>query len=130
MARIMMDEVANLLITKMPEISFIRIFVDDTIAAMHPSKIDQAMAILNSFRPNQIKFTKEEENDGLINFLNTTLKRHGNKIITKWYKKSFASGRLLNYMSSHKRTIILGTAIHFIKTVLILSDPMFFDEKL
>lgn len=74
-------------------------------------------------------FTKENETDCKINFLNLTLIREGNTVITRWFKKSFASGRLLNYMSSHKRTTILGTAIHFIKTVLILSDGRFYNEN-
>lgn len=139
LARIVMDEVVHTLLGAIPEISFIKVFVDDTIAAMNPKLFDKALSVLNSFMPGQIKFTKEvENNDGSINFLNLTLKRHTVYtpsleteyiIITKWYRKYFASGRLLNCFSSHKRTTILATAIHFIKTALFLSDSSFYSEN-
>lgn len=127
LARITMDVMIRNLKIKVPQISFIRVFVDDTIVAMKPEFIDEALKCLNDFRPNQIRFTKEHERaDGSIDFLNVTLRRHMNRILTNWYKKYYASGRLLNYFSSHKRSIILGTATHFIKTVLQLSDPSSF----
>lgn len=130
LARITMDKVVDKLLLEMPEIAFIKVFVDDTIAAMKPECFERSLEVLNGFRMGQIKFTKEtEREDGSIDFLNLTLKRNKNKIITNWYKKNYASGRLLNYFSSHKRTIILATAIHFIKTVLTLSDPSFYREN-
>lgn len=45
---------------------------------------------------------------------------------TNWYRKPIASGRLLNYYSSHKRTTIIKTAVGFIKTVLKISNPKYF----
>lgn len=139
LARIVMDEAIRMLLKELPQISFIKVFVDDTIAAIDSDLIDKALDILNGFMPGQIRFTKELENaQGAINFLNMTLIRHTitltpfekkYSVITKWYRKSFASGRLLNFFSSHKRTTILGTAIHFIKTVLILSDPCFYSDN-
>lgn len=130
LARLSMDKVIDRLKQEIPQIRFIKVFVDDTIAAMNPLLVDKAMAILNGFKPNQIKFTKEfEQQDGSINFLNVTLKRHYARIQTFWYKKHFSSGRLLNFYSAHKRSIILSTAVHFIKTVLILTDPSAFHKN-
>lgn len=139
LARIVMDEVVHTLLIAVPEISFIKVFVDDTIAAMNPKLIDRALNVLNGFMPGQIRFTKEIENEnGSINFLNLSLTRRTvfsssleaeYIIITRWYRKYFASGRLLNYFSSHKRTTILATAIHFIKTVLFLSNSCFYNEN-
>lgn len=126
LARITMDRVVEHLYNHVKDISFIKVFVDDTIAAMKPELIDTALSTLNSFHP-EMKFTKELENDNKsINFLNLTLTRDGNFIDTNWYRKVFASGRLLNFYSSHKRTTIIGTAKAFIQTVLKLSDPMHF----
>lgn len=126
LARMTMDEIIERLLNKIPNISFIRVFVDDTIAAMKRELVPLALNILNSFHPN-IKFTHELENDRhSINFLNITLIREGNLIITNWYRKYFASGRLLPYFSSHKRTTIMATAQTFLQTVLNLSDPFFF----
>lgn len=128
-ARIVMDKVIAQLLKENPDISFIKVYVDDTVAAIHKDKIEMALNTLNNFRKGQIRFTKELEADRKLNFLNITLHRQNNSIDTKWYRKSFASGRLVNYFSSHKRTTIIGTAIQFIKTVLTLSNARFFNEN-
>lgn len=129
LARIVMDVIINNLLDKLPEITFIKVFVDDTIVAIDPNKVENALEVLNNFSPGQIKFTMEKELDQSINFLNVTLRRNGNKITKNWYRKPFYSGRLLNYYSSHKNSIIIGTAQHFIHTVLSLSDPTHFHEN-
>lgn len=126
-ARLTMDEVIKHLLERVPEITFIRVFVDDTIVALPKNLVDRALVILNDFCPGQIRFTVELENSSAsINFLNVTLTRLDTRISTNWFRKGFASGRLLNFFSAHKRTTALATAIHFIKTVLILSDPCHF----
>lgn len=132
-ARIFMDEVIASLLDKIP-VSFIKVFVDDTIASIRVDKVDDALAILNAFAPGQVEFTLERENaESSINFLNVTLTRRTIEsrpsIITNWFRKPFASGRLLNFYSSHKRATIFATGAHFIKTVLLLSDPSFFHEN-
>lgn len=127
LARIVMDLVAENLLLHEPNISFIRIFVDDTIAAVKRGSVLNALRILNEFHPN-MKFTHEvEDQRRSINFLNLTLFRDGNRITSNWYRKHFASGRLLPYYSSHKRTTIMATAGAFIETVIQLSDPFFFN---
>lgn len=128
LARIIMDDVMNHLFATIPKehISFIKIFVDDTIAAIHPDYVTPTLNALNNYH-NNIKFTIEYENElKSINFLNLTIIREKTVLTTNWYRKSFASGRLLNFYSSHKRTTIFNTAIAFIHTVLDLSDGRFF----
>ena len=128
-ARLTMDRVINRLLEKVPSIAFIKVYVDDTVAAVDPSTADLILDTLNSFHPD-IKFTVESEDEKQsINFLNLTLFRNESKVLTKWYRKVFASGRLVPYFSSHKRTTIIGTAEAFIKTVLALSDPIFFQSN-
>ena len=139
MARIVMDEVIVFLLEFVPSITFIKVFVDDTIVALDVDRVDDALLILNSFLPEELKFTLERESDsGDINFLNVTLRRETRVrdgrddefcICTNWHRKHYASGRLLNFFSSHKRATILATAAHFVKTVLLLSDPKFFHEN-
>lgn len=134
-ARLVMDRVVLHLLARVPQITFIKVFVDDTSVAIHKDRVDLALDTLNNFRPGQIRFTLERENDfASINFLNVTLTRE--KLIdvfygisTNWFRKSFASGRLLNYYSSHKRTTVMATAAHFIRTVLILSDSTHFQSN-
>lgn len=129
MARIVMDVIINKLTQTVEGIRFVRVFVDDTILAINKDKINLALNTLNDFHPN-IKFTCEmEDDDGKINFLNTTLIRENNSVKLNWYRKNFASGRLLNYFSSHKRTTVMATAVHFIETVLDISDPSFFHHN-
>lgn len=131
LARMVMDRVIDDLLFKVPQISFIRVFVDDSIASVGRNFVEMALQVLNSFRPGQIKFTIEYENNhASINFLNTTLMRENDKIICCWFRKSFYSGRLLNRLSSHKRTTVMGTAVNFIQTVLRLSDARFFHENI
>lgn len=131
LARMVMDRVVEYLMLKVPTITFIRVFVDDTVAAIDRNLVGYALRVLNNFRPNQIKFTCEKENEhASITFLNTTLKRENKKIIYRWHRKYFYSGRILNFFSSHKRTTVLATATHFIQTVLRLSDASYFRENL
>lgn len=127
LARIVMDRVIDSLLEKVPHFSFIKVFVDDTIAAVNKQHYEKALQVLNEFRPGQIKFTRELENDhASINFLNTTLIRRGSRVVFCWHRKHFYSGRLLPYYSSHKRSTVMSTAEHFIQTVLNLSDPSYF----
>lgn len=126
LARITMDRVVHHLTQRVPEITFIRVFVDDTITAIHEDSVGKALQALNEFN-DSIKFTCEIESDsGSINFLNMTLTREKQSIIVDWFRKYFASGRLLNYLSSHKRSTISETAINFICTIRNLSDGRFF----
>lgn len=129
LARITMDKVVSHLLKRVPEINFIRIFVDDTITALHKNSVEKALQALNDFNVN-IKFTCEVEKENQsIDFLNMTLFRSGSSVITNWYRKRFASGRLLNFMSSHKRTTIVETAINFIIMVHKLSSGDFFQSN-
>lgn len=130
LARIVMDQVADSLLESVPHINFLKVYVDDTIAAIDKHHVDEALQVLNSFRPGQIKFTIELENEhASIHFLNLTLQREGDKIIRNFYRKYFYSGRLLNFYSSHKRTCVMGTAENFIQTVISLSDPIFYTQN-
>lgn len=108
--------------------SFMYVYVDDTLAAIHTSYLNEALKILNEYNDN-IQFTMEIEENGAINFLDMTVYRRENKIITNWYKKSYASDRLLNYFSAHKHTMIMNVARAHIRTILNLSDGEFFHEN-
>lgn len=128
LARLVMDRISENLLTREPEISFLKIFVDDTVLGIEPESVQRALNILNEFHP-MIQFTHELEKDGAINFLNLTIIRNGNSLQSNWFRKPFASGRLLNYFSAHKRSVIFGTARGFIETVLKLSEPEFFNQN-
>lgn len=128
LARIVMDQVMDNLLEQIPHISFMKVFVDDSIAAINKNFVDKALQTLNDFTA-EMRFTCETEENASLNFLNLTLKRDKNRIVTNWYRKHYASGRLLNFHSSHKRTTVLGTGVHFVRTVLFLSDGEFFHSN-
>lgn len=130
-ARLVMDRVIKHLIDNILSVpKYFGLFVDDSIFAINKNYDLHFLETLNSFMPGIIKFTMEKEsNSNSINFLNLTLIRSGNSIITNWYAKPFASKRILNYFSSHKRSTIIATAENFIKTILFMSDGRFFESN-
>lgn len=131
MARLVMDQVVTYMTSNMSTLpKFIGIFVDDSIFVLNKNTDHGTLKVLNSYRPNTIRFTMERENENLsINFLNLSLTRNNGKIITNWFSKPYASKRLLNYFSSHKRSTIIATGENFIKTVLFMSDSSFYEEN-
>lgn len=126
LAKILMSKILDFVLIKygtMPKL--IGLYVDDSIWLLKKSDVNTILELLNSFH-HRIKFTMELEKDGAINFLDIRLIRSDNQLITCWYKKHFASLRILNFFSNHSRTCIVQTAISFVKMVLNLSDGEFF----
>lgn len=115
------------LLTIQPKL--LRVYVDDTISAIKKTAIKETLRVLNLYNAS-IQFTLEvEDTNNEINFLDMTLKREDTKITTNWYKKTFASDRMLNYFSCHENQTIRATAMAHIKTVLNLSDGKYFHQN-
>lgn len=128
-AQILMDEVIKFATKNIEQhINYIKVYVDDTNVLLQETAVQTMFDKLNQFHEN-IKFTLERENAKQINFLNMTLIRSDDQVITNWYRKDFASKRILNYLSQHDEKVILATAVGFIKTVLSLSHESFFEEN-
>jgi len=81
---------------------------------------------LNSYI--KFKFTHEVEEEARLNYLDTIIHRHNNKLKLKWYKKPTASGRIINYFSKHPRTMIINTALSCINKIFTLSDRTFHED--
>lgn len=107
---------------------FLYFYVDDTICLTDKQNSRVLLGVLNRYHKD-IEFTMEAETDCGINFLNVTLIRSNEKILTNWYKKPFASKRYVNFFSNGGKEVATGTADAMIKTVLRLSDPIFFQEN-
>lgn len=105
-------------------IKFFKIYVDDAICLLPVCSIEPTLNLLNSFHKN-IQFTVEHETNNTINFLDISITRINNRIVTNWYEKDFSSGRILNFFSNHPKQTIKATAMSFIKNVKKLSDPCF-----
>ena len=84
-------------------------YVDDTITAVHESKIDEFHEHLNEQNTN-IQFTKEIEENGKIPFLDCLVTRENNTLRTTVYRKPTHTDRLLDQTSynptSHKATTV------------------------
>jgi len=100
------------------------LYVDDIITALKISDIDKVLSILNSYNTN-IQFTAEVENGLRLNFLDMTIHKVDNKLITNWYKKETSSNRILNFLSADPYHFKFNIAQSFARRVIDLSYPKF-----
>lgn len=99
-------------------------YVDDLFCVISENAIENMLMELNEFSPD-IKFTMEKEFDSKLSYLDTLVIRRGNNLITDWYQKPTASGRIINFYSKHNKRIIINTAKNLIEKVLTISDREF-----
>ena len=110
-------------------VPFVKKYVDDLLTVLPADKIEYVKNALNAFNPH-IQFTYEVENDNRLPYLDMVLIRTENQtILTDWYKKPMASGRILNYFSLHPLVQKLNTATGFIGRIFRLSTSKSIEEK-
>ncbi|XP_044766764.1 uncharacterized protein LOC123322809 [Coccinella septempunctata] len=106
----------DLLDESIPRLTFtllqVKKFLDDLFCLMPEDRIGEVVDVFDEFDIN-ISFTTEVEVEGRLPFLDVLLVRENQTIITDWYTKPMASGRYLNYYSSHqlKHKLILITGM-------------------
>ncbi|XP_044753711.1 uncharacterized protein LOC123313079 [Coccinella septempunctata] len=72
-------------------VPFIEIYVDDTFLAIPKDKSDELLSVFNGFHP-RLQFTIEQENNGVVNFLDVRVIRQDNgSMKTQWYSKPTSS---------------------------------------
>ena len=108
--------------------SFLVKYVDDILIILPPEHMDNTQRIFNSFH-NSIQFTTEIESNNQLSFLDMTLNRNDQKILTDWYIKPTSSIRILNYHSFHPINIKLNVVRSFINRVFTLSDVCFKEKN-
>lgn len=110
-------------------ILFYKRYVDDCILAIPQGKEQEVLDAFNAFH-SKLQFTIETEQNQQINFLDLTLIRENGIILSKWYTKSVASGRYLNFYSqhhmSHKNSVIIAVIDRAIK----LTSPVYREETI
>ena len=84
-------------------------YVDDIliITKMNKQQLDKYVYDLNKI-PGKIRFTSEFEQSDKINYLDTTLTKttiNNETLKIRWFRKDTAADRLLNYKSSHGKSI-------------------------
>lgn len=129
LAKILMTRIIQFTLSQIPSTpKSLALYVDDSFWILKREHVKNVLEILNSYH-TKIKFTVEEENDGFINFLDVTIIRSLKTITYRWYRKSYASSRLINYFSNHEKSCILETARAYVRMVLTLSDHHYFAEN-
>ena len=94
-------------------------YVDDTRLCIKKDDIDLIINTFNNYNEH-LKFTHEIQFNNQINFLDITLIRSNNKVVTNW---PMASERLLNYNSNRtiqqKRNIVSNLTV---RAILLSSE--------
>jgi hypothetical protein len=76
-------------------------YVDDVFATVKKDKTDDILQTINNTTKN-IKFTKEEEHDNKLAFLDLLITRTDNGTLnTQVYRKKTHTDQILNYNSNH-----------------------------
>ncbi|XP_075150333.1 uncharacterized protein LOC142224448 [Haematobia irritans] len=99
-------------------------YVDDLFAILKEDEIDNTLKCLNEFHKS-ISFTMEIETDNKLPYLDILLIKENGKLITDWYQKDTASGRIMNFFSNHPRSMLINTAKNLVNRVLTISDNKF-----
>lgn len=99
-------------------------FVDDVFAIVPRTKIEKILTVFNNYH-QRLKFTYEIEINSSISFLNATVIRSDNRLITNWYRKPTWSGRYINYYSNHPLKFKINTIYNLVDHAILLSDDRF-----
>ena len=97
LAGIFMIELEKSLLPELTSyISYWKRCVDDTICFIKIEYVDNILSVLNGF-DNNIKFTVEEEKEGMLPFLDVLICRNDKSIETAVYRKSANNDIYLNW---------------------------------
>ena len=75
-----------------------------------------------NYKEPRIQFTIERENDGILPFLDLSIKRCVDKLVTKVYRKDTHTQRYINWRSNHSKNCKLGTLKGLIHRAHLLCD--------
>ncbi|XP_065354742.1 uncharacterized protein LOC135949190 [Calliphora vicina] len=120
----LLDQTLAELQEKNIKIKLITGYVDDLFAIIEYEDEDMILKTSNSYH-NKLKFTLERETDNSIPYLDMRIHRNNQRIITDWYMKPIASGRLLNFHSTQPMRQKMNTAMNLINKVMKMSDRQF-----
>lgn len=97
-------------------------YVDDCALLAHKNHITKIVVALNAVN-EQLQFTTTmEDENGCITYLDIQIiNDHSFNLKTRWLPKPMASGRFLNFHSSHPRSTIVNTAKCFVYNMFKLT---------
>ncbi|XP_055590189.1 uncharacterized protein LOC129742323 [Uranotaenia lowii] len=125
LADICLEGIIDRALAQLPfSIPILKKYVDDLFLAIPSDSEQQTLEAFNAQEP-RIQFTMETEENNSLPYLDMTVIRQSNqKLITEWYKKSIASGRMLNFNSCHQLKHKVNVARNFIHRVISLSHEI------
>ena len=103
--------------------------MDDTICSIKIEYVEYILSVLNGF-DNNIKFTVEEEHDGVLSFLDILICRNDNSIETTVYRKFTNNVIYLNWNTFGTDTWKRGTLKTIAEQVYLCSTEDFLDKEL
>lgn len=99
-------------------------YVDDCLVLARRKHIHELATMLNAANKNIIFEVENETNDGHITYLDIDIHNtHDYSVTTKWHQKPMASGRILNYRSTHPRPTIINTAKSYVYNIFAITHP-------
>ena len=104
-------------------------YVDDMIMCINKKPIDLVLENFNTYN-KKLQFSYELEQDKKINFLDITLIRYNNTIITDWFNKPTSSGRLINFRSNHPKQQKISIVYNLVDRAISLSNKQFHKKNL
>ena len=104
--------------------------MDDTICFIKIEYVDNILSVLNGF-DNNIKFTVEEEKEGMLPFLDVLICRNDKSIETTVYRKSTNNDIYLNWNAFAPDTWKRGTLKALVeRAYTVCSTKDFLDKEL
>lgn len=130
LANLVMNELITDVEKQLPfKLPFIKLYVDDTVLACPVDQVEHLLEHFNNFH-KKIQFTIEKEIDKKIPFLDTIVIRDSDgHLKTNWYTKPTASGRVLNFFSSHATVHKINTIKNLLHRANKLSSTEFQKEN-
>jgi hypothetical protein len=101
LAEAVMQDLESKAVTNNDDIKTWDRYVDDVLATVKKDKTDDILLTINNTTKN-IKFTKEEEHDNKLAFLDVLITKTDNgTLTTQVYRKKTHTDQILNYNSNH-----------------------------
>lgn len=130
LAEFVMDDLLDNIFRKIRRPQLFIKYVDDIMAVTTKEHHQQILTALNN-ADDTLKFDIEEQNtEGAINYLDFTIFNQPFNIRTKWFQKTIASGRLLNFHTHHTKSVIFHTAVNYVSNMIHNSHSDFRAEML
>ncbi len=104
-------------------------YVDDTFLIIKKQDITTTLQVFNN-KNYHLKFTHEIEINNRINFLDLTIIKHNDQLITNWYQKPTQSNRTLNFNSNHTVQQKKNIIYNLVDRAILLSHANFHQENL